>query len=138
MKPSIPIVVQDLAERLRSEIVPELTGFRANNVAMTAAMLDMLGEQWDRAAAILFEENNALRALLMQGGVPAAGSAQAAETDLRVSALEAVNVELRQSLIDLQTALEQRDDAEAHALNEAIWAELRRSVERRLVASANF
>ncbi len=135
MKPSIPAAASDLAARLRSEIVPELTGFRANNVAMGSAMIDMIAEEFDRAAARLFEENAAVRALLQRGGV--AADAPAAP-DLRVSALTAENDRLRAALIDLQTALETRSDADARALDADIWAELARSVERRRVASANF
>ena len=135
MKPSIPAAASDLAARLRSEIVPELTGFRANNVAMGSAMIDMIAEEFDRAAARLFEENDAVRALLQRGGVEAASPAT---PDLRVSALEAENHRLRSALIELQTALETRDDDEACALDADIWVELARSVERRRIASANF
>lgn len=135
MKPSIPVAAADLAARLRSEIVPELTGFRANNVAMGSAMIDMIAEEFDRAAARLFEENEAVRALLQRGGV---ASAAPEAPDLRVSALEAANDRLRAALIDLQAALETRDDDEARALDADIWRELARSVDRRRVASANF
>ncbi|ALJ14310.1 hypothetical protein [Sphingopyxis macrogoltabida] len=135
MKPSIPVAASDLAARLRAEIVPELTGFRANNVAMGSAMIDMIAEEFDRAAARLFEENAAVRALLQCGGVAMAAPAK---PDLRVSALEAENDRLRAALIDLQAALEDRDDDEARALDADIWRELACSVERRRVASANF
>ena len=135
MKPSIPVAASDLAARLRAEIVPEPTGFRANNVAMGSAMIDMIAEEFDRAAARLFEENAAVRTLLQRGGV---AIAIPAAPDLRVSALEAENDRLRAALIDLQAALENRDDDEARALDTDIWRELARSVERRRIASANF
>jgi len=135
MKPSIPTAASDLAARLRSEIVPELTGFRANNVAMGSAMIDMIAEEFDRAAARLFEENEAVRVLLQRGGVAIAAPAR---PDLRVSALEAENDRLRAALIELQTVLETRDDPEARALDTDIWRELAHSVERRRIASANF
>lgn len=135
MKPSIPVAASDLAARLRAEIVPELTGFRANNVAMGSAMIDMIAEEFDRAAARLFEENAAVRALLQRGGV---AIATPASPDLRVSALEAENDRLRAALIDLQATLETRGDADARALDADIWRELARSVERRRIASANF
>ncbi|MBL8649508.1 MAG: hypothetical protein JNL35_03800 [Sphingopyxis sp.] len=135
MKPSIPAAATDLAERLRAEIVPELTGFRANNVAMGSAMIDMIAEEFDRAAARLFEENEAVRALLRRGGLAADAPTK---PDLRVSALEAENDRLRAALIDLQAALETRDDDDARALDADVWRELTRSVERRRIASANF
>lgn len=135
MKPSIPAAACDLAARLRSEIVPELTGFRANNVAMGSAMIDMIADEFDRAAARLFAENEAVRGLLERGGVTLAAPTK---PDLRVSALEGENDRLRAALIDLQAALESRDDDEARALDADIWRELARSVERRRIASANF
>ncbi|MFN3817697.1 hypothetical protein [Blastomonas sp.] len=140
MKPDIPVAASDLAERLRTEIVPGLSGFRANNVAMTAQMLDMIGERWDDAAAVLFEENAALRVLLERGAAyrTSAGTVAASDTDLRISALTRANTQLRSALIALQTMVEQHDDADARALNSAIWSELRRSVDRRRVKSANF
>lgn len=135
MRPAVPAVAREVAGRLRTEIVPELTGFRAGNVGMTAQLLDMIAERWDAAAARLVEENEALRALLERGGVAGGGGP---DRDLRVSALEAENDRLRVALIDLHAAVERRDDDEARALDDAIWAELRRSVERRRIASANF
>jgi len=140
MKPSIPVAASDLAARLRAEIVPELTGFRANNVAMGSAMIDMIAEEFDRAAARLFEENEAVRGLLQRGATLGVGNAPEApaKLDLRVSALEAENDRLRAALIDLQAVLETRDDGAARALDADIWAELTRSVERRRIASANF
>lgn len=134
MRPRLPELARDLATRLRTDIVPELTGFRAGNVAMTAAIIDMVGERWDDAAALLFEENAALRALLSRGGV----AVDAAVMDLRVSALEAVNDRLRGDLIDLHVAVEGRQGDDARALERDIWAELARSVERRRTALANF
>jgi hypothetical protein len=141
MKPSIPTAASDLAARLRSEIVPELTGFRANNVAMGSAMIDMIAEEFDRAAARLFEENAAVRGLLQRGAGLVDGidtPEVPAKIDLRVSALEAENDRLRAALIALQAALEARDDDPARALDADIWRELARSVERRRIASANF
>lgn len=141
MKPSIPAAASDLAARLRSEIVSELTGFRANNVAMGSAMIDMIAEEFDRAAARLFEENEAVRGLLRRGAAlvnAIAAPDVPAAVDLRVSALEAENDALRAALIDVQAALETRSDADARALDADIWRELGRSVERRRIASANF
>jgi hypothetical protein len=143
MKPTVPIVAAELASRFRNDILPELTGFRANIAGMAAAMLDMIGEEWDRAAARLVEENRAVQTLLRQGaevlGEPAfAKAADGAEEDLRISALEATNAQLRTALIDLQEKVELAAGDGARQLEKAIWKELRRSVERRRIKSANF
>ena len=135
MKPAVAKAVANFAGLLRDDLAPELTGFRANNAAMMANMFDMVAEEWDRAAARLVAENAAFRALLVRGGV--AGDL-GDDSDLRVSALEAANEVLRAKLIELHAAVEERDDAEAKALDAAIWEALRDSVEGRRIASANF
>ncbi len=135
MKPSIPAAVANLAALLRDDIAPNLTGFRAGNAAMSAAMLDMVAEEWDRAAARLVAENATLRALLVRGRVT---GDLGDDSDLRVSALETGNENLRALLTGLHAAVEERSDAEAKSLEDAIWNALRASVENRRIASANF
>ena len=135
MKPSVSAAVANLAALLRDDIAPNLTGFRAGNAGMAAAMFDIVAEEWDRAAARLVAENAAFRALLVRGGVT---GDLGDDSDLRVSALEACNETLRSLLTDLHAAVELRGDAEAKALDSAIWDALRASVEGRRIASANF
>jgi hypothetical protein len=140
MKPAIPAALTNFAGRLRGDIVPQLTGFHAGNVAMIAAMLDMVAEEWDRAPARLVAENATLRALLARGAalVPGGGTPLDDDGDLRISALQAMNDRLRTLLIALHGQIEARDDDEARALDAAIWAFLRDSVEQRRISSANF
>lgn len=140
MKPSVSAVVANAVLHLRDDIAPQLTGFRAGNASMIAAMLDMVAEEWDRAAARLVAENADLRAVLARGAAYLAGPAEepGADTDLRISALERENERLRERLIKLQTAVETSDDLKAQAINHSIWDLLRRSVESRRIASANF
>ncbi|MFD2579181.1 hypothetical protein ACFSTD_12505 [Novosphingobium colocasiae] len=56
MKPDVSIAVAELANRLRTDLLAELTGFRASVAAMGAAMLDMVADEWDGAAARLVRE----------------------------------------------------------------------------------
>jgi hypothetical protein len=141
MKPDIPLVLDDLARKLRETILPDLTGFQANTVGMTAAMLDMIAEAWDGAADRLVQENAALAALLDQGSdltgdAALRTAAQEQPEDLKISTLMRINDARRRALIDLQARIESDDSAAA--LNTAIWDELRASTERRRVALANF
>lgn len=141
MKPAIPDVLANLAGNLRDDIAPQLTGFRAGNAGMMAAMLDMVTEEWDHAAARLVAENAALRSVLARGATFLSGPAEdaaAGDADLRISALERENERLRARLIELQTAVETDGSAEAAALDAAIWDVLRASVENRRISSANF
>ncbi len=141
MKPAIPAVLDNLAGILRDDIAPQLTGFRAGNAGMMAAMMDIVTEEWDRAAARLVAENATLRGLLARGTAFLPGPAEdagAGEADLRVSALERENERLRGRQIALHTAVETSGDPEASALDQAIWDTLRDAVECRRIASANF
>lgn len=141
MKPAVTAVVANMAANLRDDIAPHLSGFRAGNAGMIAAMMDMVAEEWDRAAARLVAENADLRRVLAQGAGFLGGSAEPADalyTDLRISALERENERLRARLIELQSAVELDQSTEAAAIDEAIWSLLRRSVESRRIASANF
>ncbi|MCW1383591.1 hypothetical protein OLX02_12250 [Novosphingobium sp. KCTC 2891] len=139
MKPDISLAVAELANRLRTDLLAELTGFRANVAAMGAAMLDMVADEWDGATARLVRENRAFRALLDQGaaiyGSPAPGGD---DEDLRVSALSCENDRLRGLITDLMARLEDDESAPAQTLLDAIWAELARTVSERRIASANF
>lgn len=137
-QPETAAVLDAHADRLLTRIAPLLTGFDANSVAMIGAMLKMVAEDWDRAAAMLVEENRAIRALLRDAASFAGAHALADTTDddLHLSALQRSNDALRAALVDLHALAETRDDMAA--LNDAIWAELRRSVERRRVGLANF
>lgn len=135
MKPDVSIAVRELAHRLRTDLLAELTGFRANVAAMGAAMLDMVADEWDGAAARLVRENRAFRALLAQGsGAPVTGD----DEDLRISALTVENDRLRDAITDLMERLETDPSPDAAALLGAIWQELARTVAERRIASANF
>ena len=104
-------------------------------------------QEWDRAAERLVEENAALREIFREAaGVVsdpalaerARAAADGADPGLRVSALMAANDDLRALLIDVHAHVEERSDAEARALDEAIWAELVRSTERRALEGSPF
>ena len=139
MKPDVSLAVGELAHRLRTDLLAELTGFRANVAAMGAAMLDMVAQEWDGAAARLVRENGAFRALLERGAALYAGPLPGGDdADLRISALTAENDRLRGLITDL---MERRgDDAAgpAQALLADIWTVLAQTVADRRIASANF
>ncbi|MDB5427982.1 MAG: hypothetical protein JWR47_476 [Phenylobacterium sp.] len=120
MTPDVPSVLSELAQLLVRNADPEMPdGERANALGLSSMLLSVAAEVWDGAAEMLVQENRALAALL--------GDA-AAETDLRLSALRAENARLRGLLIAAHVAAEQAGDT---AREEAVWAELRTSTERR-------
>jgi hypothetical protein len=148
VKPDVPVALGKLAGSLLVEVVPAVgADYLQRNTGVTAILLQLATEEWDRAAARRVEENRALRALLREGAAVAADAslrgrlaeaATASDDDLRISALDAANARLRALLIELHAHVESLDAPAARRLEDAIWDELRRSTERRTLSLAPF
>ena len=146
MKPDPQAILADFAARLGGVIMPDLkTPFLMGSTGLMAAVIGMIAEDLDSAAARRVEENRAIRALFNRAlalnppPVLAATLEPLAigdDEDLRLSALVAANQRLRAALITLQTWAENQPGAEA--LNDAIWAELSASTDRRRLSGAPF
>lgn len=120
MTPSVPSVLSELANLLMRNAMPGVPDAElASALGLSAMLLNISAEVWDGAAQNLVEENRALRSLLGVSGQ---------DEDLRLSALRAINDDLRARLIEAQIAAESSGDI---ARQDAIWAELRASTERR-------
>ncbi len=148
MKPEVPNVLEILAGTLLFDVAPHVSpSYRQSSVAVTAMLLGMVREEWDRAAARRIEENAALRTLFR------AALRAVADTDLRrrleeaaaasdssnlVSVLERANDTLRALLIELHEHVERQASAEAREVEAAIWRELSASTDRRRLALAPF
>lgn len=120
MTPDVPSVLSELAQLLMRNAVPGVPDAeRASALGLSAMLLGLSAEVWDSAAHNLVAENRALRTLLGLTGQ---------DDDLRLSALRAENDRLRALLITAQIEAEASGDI---ARQDAIWAELRASTERR-------
>jgi len=120
MTPDVPSVLSELAGLLVRNAAPEVPDAeRASALGLSSMLLALAAEVWDGAAENLIQENRALAVLLDD---------KASEASLRLSALRAENARLRARLIQAHVAAERAADA---AREEAIWAELRASTERR-------
>ena len=125
MNPTVPAVLFELSGLMLRNAMPGVPDAeRASDLGLTAMLLMLAGEVWDRQAHILVEENRAVRALLGVAGEDA---------DLHITALQAENNRLRAALIEAHAAAEAAGDT---AREEAIWAELIRSTERRRMSTA--
>lgn len=125
MNPPVPNVLFELAGLLARNAAPDVPpAERASDLGLSAALLAVAGEMWDRQAHILVEENRAVRTLLGETGE---------DTDLHLSALRAENDRLRAALIDAHAAAETAGDA---GRQDAIWAELLAATERRKLSTA--
>jgi hypothetical protein len=120
MTPDVPSVLSELAQLVLRNAAPDVPdGERANALGLSSMLLALAAEVWDGAAENLVQENRVLAALLDD---------TATESDLRLSALRAENARLRGLLIEAHIAAELAGDT---AREDAIWAELRASTERR-------
>ena len=125
MNPPVPAVLAELAGLMIRSATPGVAeAERASDLGLSAALLGVAAEMWDRQAHILVEENRAIRALLGEAGEDA---------DLHLSILQAENARLRAALIDAHAAAEGAGDAPRQA---AIWAELAAATERRKLSTA--
>ncbi|THD77115.1 MAG: hypothetical protein E7812_14260 [Phenylobacterium sp.] len=123
MTPEVPAVLLQLAVIAGRSAMPDIPDAeRASDLGLTAMLLTLAAEVWDGAAHKLVAENRALRALL-----GAAGD----DDDLHLSALKTENDRLRALLITAQIAAEAAGDTKRQ---DAIWAELRASTERRKIS----
>lgn len=136
MKPLLPELLGGAAMTLALEVAPRLEAAPyARGHAMTIMMmLIFAAQEADRAADVLYTENAALKALLKEAAdldlpepVRTAARAAAAAPDpgLRVSALAALNADLRRDLITLHEAVEASPAPWAEALEARIWDLLR-------------
>jgi hypothetical protein len=125
MNPKVPPVMAELAALMMRNAAPGVAEpERASDLGLSAMLLLVAGEVWDRQAHVLVEENRAIRALLGQAG---------ADANLHLSVLQAENDRLRAALIEAHTAAETTGDK---ARQDAIWAELVASTERRKLSTA--
>jgi len=125
MNPPVPAVLTELAGLLMKNAMPDVPApERASDLSLSALLLGLTAEIWDRQAHILVEENRAIRALLGETGE---------DTDLRLSVLQAQNDRLRDALIDAHAAAEAAGDT---VRQDAIWSELAAATERRRLSTA--
>ena len=125
MNPKVPAVLAELSGLLIKNAMPGVPEpERTSDLSLSAMLLAVAAEVWDRQAQILVEENRAVRALLGEAGD---------DPDLRLSVLQAENDRLRAALIEAHVAAEAAGDEPRLA---EIWAELVASTERRRLSTA--
>ena len=148
MTPNTRAILMDLAQRMGGVYAPDLkSSYLAGAAGLTGAVLMMAAEEGDRTAHRLAEENRAIRTILKEAASlpPPADLAErlnnlagGEDSDLRISALQAVNDALRDALIDLHAFVETEAGEKAAAFNTTIWSELSASTRRRAFASQSF
>lgn len=148
MRPEVTRVFQTFAMDLMMRVIPEIgSAYHQGTIGMMASMLLMAADEWDRAASRRVEENARLREIFAASAPVVTDSAlrdrivalaATRDDDLRVSALEKNNCDLRAALIDLHAHVEALEGAAARRVEEEIWRELAKSTERRMLSTAPF
>jgi len=148
MKPDVDLTLQLIAASLMTEVAPKISDdYTQRNSMLTAMLLQIAAEEWDRAAARRVEENGALRRLFAEAAseiedrelrARLEAASGEGEESVRISDLNRSNDRLRTLLIELHAHVEEIDTETARRIEAAIWRELRVSTERRAVSVAPF
>jgi len=148
MKPAPTQVLEVLALSLMADVAAHIDDdYQRSALQISAALLLGAREEFDRAAARRVDENRALRELFTAARpvvedeplrTRLVEAAATVDTTLLVPDLEHANAELRALLIDLHIHVETLSGDAAHALDTAIWRELRVSTDRRRLSLAVF
>jgi hypothetical protein len=148
MKPDVDLTLQLIAASLMTEMAPKIADdYTQRNGMLTAMLLQIAAEEWDRAAARRVEENDAMRQLFAEAAAEVRDpdlrarletASRADEESLRIADLDRSNATLRALLIELHAHLEEIDSEAARRIESEIWRELRISTERRAVSVAPF
>ncbi len=144
MKPDVTDILQAAFGTIFMDVAPTIThDYARGSVSTIGLMLLFAAQEYERGAAVRAEENDAMRTLFTDAAaVLPSGALKDRVTDaarkrasaLTISALNAANAEAKAVVIDLHAFVETWTHAQAPALNERIWAFLRRSADGRALA----
>lgn len=117
MKPSPELILNQVFARIAMEMGPALPpGYGQGSATMTAVLLLMVAQEFNRAADIRVRENAAMRALFADAGVGGALGARLLEAsgsrdgDVNVATLDRANGGLKTMLIELHEGAEKSGD----------------------------
>lgn len=140
MKPRPTEVLAFLAKTLPEMAREAGSSYARKQLALAGTLLNMIAQDSDRLGPRLIDEAKAIRAIFdnakgvvvdRQLADEISAEALLSSTDLHLTALFVENDRLRELLTRLHASVETMDTPEAHALDEAIWAELALQNERR-------
>ena len=141
MRPQADQILRTTATTLITQYLPGIKkDHEKTELALSALLMMVVAEEFDRAAHRRIEENHALRRIF------AASTFVIKDDDLRkrveeasereedshhISALDKCNCEMQEVLIELHTHIEALEGEGARNINEAIWTELENWTKRR-------
>jgi len=144
MKPEVDVVLQSMMTKLLTDVAPRIDdAYVRSNVEVMAGLLAAAAEEYDRAAEVRREENEAMRRIFRETAPSLPDTelrsrleraAAESEGSFRVRDLNAANDRLRSLLIELHACVEAREEDWARRANRAIWEELTASTKRRAIS----
>lgn len=140
MKPEVDQILGISTGTLMGSIVPLLPNtFAIGSASLLGIMMSFAAQEYERGADIRAAENADMRLLFREAAATIAdvdlkkmlaAAAETRDASLKISALNAENIELRRVLIRLQAYAEEHGD---RTLERRIWDVLKASAERRLL-----
>jgi hypothetical protein len=141
MRPQCDHILRTVGMVLATQYLPMLETEHARaELGLTALVMGVISEEFDRAAHRRVEENREIRKIFKQAG----GAVQdpdlrkrletasgEIEEDFHVSALDRMNCDLQDLFIQLHAHVEILEGKEARLLEETIWKEIENQVKRR-------
>ncbi len=141
MRPTCDNISKTIATTLITNYLPQMQNdMEKKQMGLTALLMILLSEEFDRAAANLIEENRELRHLFSEALTVVTNDslkdrlkevAESVETDFRVSALDKANSDILSLLIELHSHIETLEGMDARKIEEAIWQALENYKKRR-------
>jgi len=141
MRPQGDHILRTVATNMLSKYLPgyAIEHERAD-FGLMAIMVLVVSEEFDRAAYRRIEENNAIRNIF-KDALPVVKdedlkrrikeAMEKTEHDYHISALDQLNCELQEVLIDLHAHVEILEGGDARMIEETIWKELENWTKRR-------
>ena len=115
----ISMILDRIGKTLAIEVSPLLEGhYAGGHVVLSGLMAVMAAEAFDGTVDRMLHEISDMRSLLDEGGIDVG---ETRGTSMKVSALQVVHDRLSAMLIDMQAALEGKDDKASKGLNARIW-----------------
>lgn len=141
MKPPGDQLLRLIGTMLATKYIPILESDHGKSeLGLTALVLGVIAEEFERAAHTRIVENMEMRKIFKQA-IPVvsddglknrlAEASEKIEVDFHTSALDQLNSDLHKVLIELHEHVENLEGAAAKDLEEAIWLELEKHVKRR-------
>jgi hypothetical protein len=141
MRPQGDHILRTVATTMAAKYLPGIgTEHERADFGLSILMIALVSEEFERAAHRRVEENKAMR-IIFKNALPVVkdkdlkrrlkGAIKKTEDDYHISALDTLNCELQEVLIDLHAHVETLEGDDARQIEETIWQELENWTRRR-------